>query len=104
MKYSHLLPHFLKVIKQLKRDGETLSDEAAALSSSSHKPEYRIKNVQRRRSDVQTALTYLTRLAINQTNDLLNAVDPRDELEGGACWGVTLDVRLGSAVHRVKDD
>lgn len=43
-------------------------------------------------------------LAINKTKDLLNAVDPRHELEGGACGGVALDVRLGSTVHRVEDD
>lgn len=39
MKHSHLLPHLLEVVEQLQCDRKTLSDEAAALGSSSHKPD-----------------------------------------------------------------
>lgn len=104
MKDSHLLPHLLKVVEELQRHREPLRDEAAALGSSSHKPDN--TGCRRYAGDVLVFrfLEKASHLALDQTKDLLDAVDPRHELEGGARGGVTLDVRLGSAVHRVEDD
>ena len=103
-----MLSHLLEVIKELQGDREPFSDQTAALRSSSHEPG---EETQKRdtlklpstgREPRQRGHGGVRRRDHGGTRDLLNAVDPGHELEGGAGGGVALGVGLWGAVDGVE--